>query len=94
MEMVGVDLFVLKRQSFVIAVDYYSGNFEVQDMSSTSSTQVITVLKSWFSKHRIPMTLISDKDPHLTVTIWRLSVQNKTSTMSRLILITHKVMAV
>ena len=62
-EIVGVDLFVLERQSFLIAVDYFSGYFEVQDMSSTTSTRVITVLKSWFSRHGIPMTLISDNGP-------------------------------
>ena len=61
-------------QSFLIAVDYYSGNFEVQDISSTTSTRVITVLKSWFSRHGVPMILISDNGPHLTVKISRLSV--------------------
>ena len=63
MEMVGVDLFVLERQSFLIAVDYYSEYFEVQDMNSTTSTRVITVFKSWFLRHGIPMTLISDNGP-------------------------------
>ena len=43
-EKVGVDLFVLDGQSFLIAVDYSSGYFEVQDMSSTTSTWVITGL--------------------------------------------------
>ena len=62
-EMVGVDLFVLERQSFLIAVDCYSGYFEVQDMSSTTSPRVITVLKSWFSRHGIPVTLISENGP-------------------------------
>ena len=61
------DLFVLERQSFLIAVDYYSGYFEVQDMSTTTSTRVITVLKSWFSRHGIPMTLISDNGPPFNV---------------------------
>ena len=61
-------------QSFLIAVDYYSGNFEVQDISSTTSTRVITVLKSWFSRHGVPMILISDNGPHLTVKISRLSL--------------------
>ena len=42
-EKVGVDLNVLDGQSFLIAVDY----FEVQDMSSTTSTRVITS-KSFF----------------------------------------------
>ena len=48
----------MDRQSFLIAVDYYSGYFEVQDMSSTKSIRVITVLKSWFSRHGIPSTVI------------------------------------
>ena len=60
---VGIDLFVLDRQSFMIAVDYYSGYFEVQDMNSTRSTRVITVLKSWFSRHGIPVTVVSDNGP-------------------------------
>ena len=60
---VGVDLFVLDGQSFLIAVDYYSGYFEVQDMSSTTSNRVITILKAWFSRHGIPVTLISDNGP-------------------------------
>ena len=62
-EKVGVDLFVLERQSFMIAVDYYSGFFEVQDMTCTTSTCVITVFKSWFSRHGIPVTVISDNGP-------------------------------
>ena len=32
-------------------------------MKSTTSTRVITVLKSWFSRHGIPVTLISDNGP-------------------------------
>ena len=62
-EKVGVDLFVLDGQSFLVAVDYYSVYFEVQDMSSTTGTRVITVLKAWFSRHAIPVTLVSDNGP-------------------------------
>ena len=51
------------RAIILIAVDYYSGYFEVQDMSSTTSTRVITVLKAWFSRHGIPVTVISDNGP-------------------------------
>ena len=54
---------MLDGQSFLIAVDYYSGYFEVQDMSSTTSTRVITVLKAWFSRPGIPVTIISDNGP-------------------------------
>ena len=63
-EKVGVDLFMLDRQAFLIAVDYYSGYFEVQDLSHTTSSRVITVLKSGFARHGIPATMISDNGPH------------------------------
>ena len=62
-EKVGVDLFELDRQTFLIAVDYYSGLFEVQDMTSTVASRVITVLKSWFAQHGIPITMMSDNGP-------------------------------
>jgi len=45
-EKVGVDLFVMDRQSFLIPMGHYSGYFEVQDLSSMTSIRVITVLKS------------------------------------------------
>ena len=61
-EKVGVDLFELNKQTFLIAVDYYSGLFEVQDMTSTVALRV-TVLKSWFARHGIPITLMSDNGP-------------------------------
>ena len=54
---------MLDRQAFLIAVDYYSGYFEVQDLSHTTSSRVITVLKSWFTRHGIPATVISDNGP-------------------------------
>ena len=40
-EMVGVNLFVLELQSFLIAVAYYSGYFEVQDLNNTTSTRLL-----------------------------------------------------
>ena len=62
-EKVGVDLFEMDRQTFLIAVDYYSGLFEVQDMTSTVASRVITILKSWFARHGIPITVMSDNGP-------------------------------
>ncbi len=62
-EKVGVDLFELNRQTFLIAVDYYSGLFEVEDMTSTVASRVITVLKSGFARHGIPITVMSDNGP-------------------------------
>ena len=61
--MVGVDFFVLERKFLLVAVDYYSGYFEVRDMISTTSTRVFTVLKSWFSRNGVPITITSDNGP-------------------------------
>ena len=41
-------------------MDYYSGLFEVQDTTSTVAWRVITLLKSWFARHGIPITVMSD----------------------------------
>ena len=54
---------MLDGQSFLIAVEYYSGYFEVQDMSSITSTRVIIILKVCFSRHGISVTVISDNGP-------------------------------
>jgi transposase InsO family protein len=59
-EKVGVDLFELDKKTFIIVVVYYSGLFEVQDMISTVESRIITVLKSWFARHGIPITVMSD----------------------------------
>ena len=50
--MVGVDLFVLEWYSFLV-IGY----------EQTTSTLVISVFKSWFSRHGIPVTVISDNGP-------------------------------
>lgn len=82
--MVGVDLFVL---------DWYS--FLVIGYEQTTSTLVISVFKSWFSRHGIPVTVISDKDPRNSKDFKVFSAEwDFDHVMSCLVLITHKVMAV
>ena len=93
-EKVGVDLFVLDGQSFLIAVDYYSGYFEVQDMSSTTSTRVVTALKPWFSRHGIPVTVISDNGPPFSSEDFKTFSKEWDFTTSHQALIMHKVMVV
>ena len=44
-----------------------AGYFGVQDTSSTRRTRVISVLKSWFFRHGIPLTLISDNGPPFNI---------------------------
>ena len=48
-EMVGTDIFEFESQNYLVTVDYYSGFFELDYLSSTKSTSVITCLKSQFA---------------------------------------------
>ena len=57
---VATDLFEWKKVDYVLVVDYYSRYIEVDKLTSTSATSVITHLKSIFSRHGIPETVISD----------------------------------
>ena len=61
--MTGADLFELGRQQFIIIVDYWSGFFEVQELTRISSKSVIQACKVQFARHGIPDTLISDNGP-------------------------------
>ena len=57
---VATDLFEKKGQKYLLLVDYYSQYIEVAKFTGTTSVTVINHLKSIFSHHRIPQTLISD----------------------------------
>ncbi|XP_041472642.1 uncharacterized protein K02A2.6-like [Lytechinus variegatus] len=59
----GTDLFTLNGKDYLITVDYYSDFWEVDELQSTTSADVITCLKSQFSRHGIPKEVISDNGP-------------------------------
>ncbi|XP_046357686.1 uncharacterized protein K02A2.6-like [Haliotis rufescens] len=48
---------------YLIVVDYFSRYAEIAKLSSTTSTSIINNLKSIFSRHGIPETVISDNGP-------------------------------
>ena len=50
-------------KSFLIAVDAYSKWPEIIEMSATSATQTIAVLRQIFTTHGIPEQLVSDNGP-------------------------------
>ena len=62
-QMIGSDLFVLKGDTYLLAVDYYSRFPEVIKLSSTVSTSVIAALKTLFARYGIPEILRSDNGP-------------------------------
>lgn len=62
-QMIGSDLFVLKGDTYLLVVDYYSRFPEVIKLSSTVSTSIIAALKTLFARYGIPEILRSDNGP-------------------------------
>ena len=60
---VGSDLFTLGRDNYLLVIDYFSRYPEVIKLTSTTSSNIISALKSIFSRHGIPETLVSDNGP-------------------------------
>ena len=62
-QVVATDLFFLGGYEYLIVIDYYSRYIEMAKLSSSSSEQIITHLKSIFARHGIPEVLRSDNGP-------------------------------
>ena len=61
---ISIDLFELKGKLYLLCIDYFSRFAEVALLSkSTTATDVITHLKSWFARHGIPDKVLSDNGP-------------------------------
>jgi hypothetical protein len=60
---VGTDLFDWQGKPHLIVVDYYSSYPEVAELRDTKASTVIKKTKSFFSRHGIPETVISDNWP-------------------------------
>ena len=59
-EKVATDLFEFKGQHYVLLVDYFSRYQEVIRLTSTTSASVISAMKSVFTTHGIPSTIVSN----------------------------------
>ena len=57
---VGADLFTLKRKNYLLIVDYFSKFCEISLLGDTSSSTIITHMKSVFARHSIPKLVASD----------------------------------
>ena len=61
---VGVDFFQHKDKHYLLAVDYFSRDVEISQVSkNVNSAQTILQLKRIFSRHGIPDILFSDNGP-------------------------------
>jgi transposase InsO family protein len=65
---VAVDLFTLEKKDYVIMVDDYSNYFEVNVLNQTTTTAIITSMKSHFARHGIPEEVRSDSGPRFSST--------------------------
>ena len=57
---VGMDLMEFRKAPYLIVVDHYLPFIEMPKLDSTTSTSIITHLKSMFARHGVPETIISD----------------------------------
>ena len=60
---VGADLFEVDGRNYLLLVDYYSGFFELDYLSDTTSKSVISKIKSQIARYGIFEDLISDNGP-------------------------------
>ena len=60
---VGTDMFVYKKATYLLVVDYASSYVEIAKLSATTSPDVILHLRSIFARHGIPETVVSDNGP-------------------------------
>ena len=65
-ECIATDLFELKNSTYLLTVDYYSRFVEVQKLNSTTSSNIITYLKSIFARFGIPAEMVSDNGPQFS----------------------------
>ena len=80
-QIVGTDMFVIKRETYLLVSDYYSKfQFVYVIPSPVSSTVVIAKIKSLFTEQGVPQSVISDNGGHFSFDAFRRSVTSGAST--------------
>ena len=59
-ECIVVDLIELKGTNYLLVADYFSRLIEVQKLTTTTSSNIVTNLKAMFARFGIPATLVTD----------------------------------
>lgn len=62
-ERVASDLFHFKGKEYILLTDSYSGFYDFKMLRETTSREVISTLKDWFSVHGVPQVLETDNGP-------------------------------
>lgn len=62
---IGIDIFTVKGENFLVTVDYFSDFIEVDELQETTTAEIVKCLKRQFSRHGIPSVLVSDNAPNL-----------------------------
>ena len=66
-ERIAAGLFELKGSPYLLVADYYSRFIEVQKLATTTSSNIVTQLKTIFAKFGIPATWSLTMDHNLTI---------------------------
>ncbi|XP_062610719.1 uncharacterized protein K02A2.6-like [Saccostrea cucullata] len=56
----GIDIFTLKTEDYLVTVDFYSDFFELDLLPDTTAATVINCLKQHFARHGTPDVVITD----------------------------------
>ena len=87
---IGTDLSEWEKRTYLLVVDYYSRYIEIALLKRTTSSEVITHLKSIFARHGIPELIVSDNGPHYSVKSFRNSCKNTNVDLSPAVLVPSK----
>ena len=60
---VASDLFEWKKSKYLLVIDYHSCYIEIARLSTATSSDVITPMKSLFAHHGVPESLTLDNGP-------------------------------
>ena len=60
---VGTDMFMYKKATDLLVVDYANSYVEIAKLAATTSPDVILHLRSIFARHGMPETVVSDNGP-------------------------------
>ena len=67
---VASDLFEWKKSKYLLVIDYYSCYIEIARLSTATSSDIITHMKSIFAHHGVPESLISDNGPQYAAEVF------------------------